>query len=262
MRLSTAEESAANTDRDMNISRRKFIRETALGTVALAVPFISSCNENASAQSEIATTIPNPPTNLLTYESLRYITLTWSAPLTDTDGSGLSDLQSFQIWRRLLPSPEFMLIREIDKSVMIFIDATTGEKEAQYQVVAKTGRGAVSSFSEASVSSRAQLKISASEILDVGELAFYASSGTRTLEPSAALIGIERTSQQDFFALELICTHAGCGGMNFENKTWTCRCHGSQFDKYGRVLNPPAQSPLISLRSYLQESGELWVRTV
>jgi Rieske Fe-S protein len=42
-----------------------------------------------------------------------------------------------------------------------------------------------------------------------------------------------------------VCPHLKCiVGWNAEERTWDCPCHGSRFDRYGKVLHGPANSDL------------------
>jgi len=56
-----------------------------------------------------------------------------------------------------------------------------------------------------------------------------------------------------FYALSLICTHLGCTVTVTENGL-ACPCHGSLFDRQGKVLKGPADRALIQLP--VEEHGE------
>lgn len=52
-------------------------------------------------------------------------------------------------------------------------------------------------------------------------------------------------SGEQLTALFMQCTHQGCE-VNPNAYSLVCPCHGSEFDTAGKVLNPPAEEPLIS----------------
>jgi len=45
------------------------------------------------------------------------------------------------------------------------------------------------------------------------------------------------------YALSLVCTHLGCT-VTVSAQELACPCHGSRFDRQGRVLSGPADRPL------------------
>ncbi|MDN3667804.1 Rieske 2Fe-2S domain-containing protein [Echinicola jeungdonensis] len=71
-----------------------------------------------------------------------------------------------------------------------------------------------------------------------------------------AQVLVVKVGENDFNALTSVCTHQGCDtNWSYQNNTFTCACHGSQFSSSGNVESGPAQS---SLESYsVQLSGDL-----
>jgi len=49
-----------------------------------------------------------------------------------------------------------------------------------------------------------------------------------------------------FIALSLVCTHLGCT-VSVTPEGMVCPCHGSRFDRLGKVLSGPADKPLVRL---------------
>ena len=57
------------------------------------------------------------------------------------------------------------------------------------------------------------------------------------------------------YALDLVCTHLGCT-VQVTPTGLICPCHGSSFDRLGRVLEGPADRPLSRYR--VLESGDFY----
>jgi Rieske Fe-S protein len=59
-----------------------------------------------------------------------------------------------------------------------------------------------------------------------------------------------------FVALSPVCQHLGCT-VNVEGALIVCPCHGSTYDREGRVLRGPTQRPLIRYPITVTAEGEL-----
>lgn len=58
------------------------------------------------------------------------------------------------------------------------------------------------------------------------------------------------------YGINAVCTHLGCiVPWNTVEKKFTCPCHGSQYDKEGRVIGGPA--PLVSPFSKINTCASL-----
>ncbi len=61
----------------------------------------------------------------------------------------------------------------------------------------------------------------------------------------AAKLAIYRDSHGALHRRSAVCPHLGCiVGWNAVEETWDCPCHGSRFDRFGTVVNGPANEDL------------------
>ncbi len=59
-------------------------------------------------------------------------------------------------------------------------------------------------------------------------------------------LAVYRDPQGALHVRSATCTHLGCVvGWNAAEKTWDCPCHGSRFDRFGRVVHGPANRDLV-----------------
>ena len=103
-------------------------------------------------------------------------------------------------------------------------------------------------------------KILASEIQEgtgiqkVFNLADYPDLGS--VGGSAMLSGkviAIRTGGSKFIALNITCTHKKCD-VEFDGSGFECPCHGSTYDKSGKVTNGPATKNLKSYKTSYNEA--------
>ena len=77
---------------------------------------------------------------------------------------------------------------------------------------------------------------SSSPLSAVGSAALIQASGANFL--------VGHTAQDSFTALTAVCTHEACTVSGFQNQTYVCPCHGSQYNLSGAVVQGPAPLPL------------------
>ncbi len=78
--------------------------------------------------------------------------------------------------------------------------------------------------------------------------------------PAGAATALYVLALNDGYAvLSPICTHLQCT-VNVEGGVLLCPCHGSTYDREGRVLRGPAQQPLQRFPVEVTPAGELVVR--
>jgi cytochrome b6-f complex iron-sulfur subunit len=77
---------------------------------------------------------------------------------------------------------------------------------------------------------------SASPLSSVGSAALVQTSAGNFL--------VAHTGQDAFNAMTAICTHEACTVERYQSGTFTCPCHGSQYNTSGGVVKGPATTSL------------------
>jgi Rieske Fe-S protein len=78
-----------------------------------------------------------------------------------------------------------------------------------------------------------------SALVDVG--------GAALVESTAGVFLVSRTNATTFTAIDAVCTHEGCTITSADGDIYVCPCHGSRYNRSGKVLAGPAMA---SLRQY------------
>ena len=81
--------------------------------------------------------------------------------------------------------------------------------------------------------------------------------------PTHEIVYVRRASDKDYAAFSARCTHRGCvvGIHDASSTTFTCPCHGGQFDNKGNVIQAPPRKPLIALAVKFDDKKNLWIQT-
>jgi glycine/D-amino acid oxidase-like deaminating enzyme/nitrite reductase/ring-hydroxylating ferredoxin subunit len=80
---------------------------------------------------------------------------------------------------------------------------------------------------------------------DVSSVDEIAKDSGAVLRRGLTKVAVYRDEKGELHERSAICPHLGCIiGWNPSEKTWDCPCHGSRFDKLGKVINGPANKDL------------------
>jgi Rieske Fe-S protein len=71
--------------------------------------------------------------------------------------------------------------------------------------------------------------------------------GAVLVESVAGVFLVSRTADATFTAIDAVCSHQSCTVTNADGDIYVCPCHGSRYDRSGRVVHGPATA---SLRRY------------
>jgi glycine/D-amino acid oxidase-like deaminating enzyme/nitrite reductase/ring-hydroxylating ferredoxin subunit len=83
---------------------------------------------------------------------------------------------------------------------------------------------------------------------DVDDTAKIQKDSGAVVRRGALKIAVYRDPTGALHERSAICTHLGCiVQWNSAEKSWDCPCHGSRFDKFGAVINGPANSDLLKV---------------
>lgn len=74
--------------------------------------------------------------------------------------------------------------------------------------------------------------------------ALSAVGGAVLVESIAGVFLMARTGDTAFTAIDAVCSHQSCTVTGIDGTTYVCQCHGSRYDRNGRVLGGPATASL------------------
>lgn len=83
---------------------------------------------------------------------------------------------------------------------------------------------------------------------DVGEIGQIAAGSGAVVRSGLSKLAVYRDDAGVIHKRSAVCPHLKCiVAWNDAEKSWDCACHGSRFDRYGRVVNGPSNEPLHSI---------------
>ena len=86
------------------------------------------------------------------------------------------------------------------------------------------------------IGSSVEVTIAGSALSNVG--------GAVLVESIAGVFLVSRASDSTFTAIDAVCSHQSCTVTNADGDVYVCPCHGSRYDRSGRVVKGPAMASL------------------
>jgi cytochrome b6-f complex iron-sulfur subunit len=80
--------------------------------------------------------------------------------------------------------------------------------------------------------------------VDVAGSALGSVGGAVLVESIAGVFLLARTGDASFTAVDAVCSHQSCTVTGIADTTYVCPCHGSRYDRNGRVVAGPATASL------------------
>jgi len=80
--------------------------------------------------------------------------------------------------------------------------------------------------------------------VQVGTTALASVGGAVLVQSEAGVFLLSRTGDSSFTAVDAICTHQSCTVTSADGDIYVCPCHGSRYDRNGRVVQGPATAAL------------------
>ena len=98
----------------------------------------------------------------------------------------------------------------------------------------------------------------ADRLIDAGPVGKYAPEGLYSGFRDQGFFLIRKGAQ--LLALSAACTHRKCKLAAKPDRSFSCKCHGSQFDPGGKVTEGPAKRDLPILSTIVNDRGHLLVK--
>jgi cytochrome b6-f complex iron-sulfur subunit len=80
--------------------------------------------------------------------------------------------------------------------------------------------------------------------VDVAGTPLSAAGGAVLVQSVAGVFLLARLDDTSYSAIDAICSHQSCTVTGADGAAYVCPCHGSRYDRNGRVLQGPATASL------------------